>query len=99
MKKTLSLYEFLDEVEKYEDRRGQFSREGLEAIYNYITSIEEDTGEETEFDFIAICCEFAEYKNEKEVLKSYGLETIEELEENTMVIKIDGTERLIVVNY
>jgi hypothetical protein len=100
MKITLSLGEFRDEVYKFEDRREQFSYEGLEALYNYITELEDETGEEIEFDFVALCCDFTEYENLEELQKNYNdIKTMEDLENNTIVIRIEDSERFIIQDF
>jgi hypothetical protein len=100
MKITLSLGEFRDEVYKFEDRREQFSYKGLEALYNYITELEDETGEEIEFDFVALCCDFTEYTDLEELQKNYNdIETMEDLESNTVVIPIENSESFIIQDF
>ena len=100
MKKTLSLGEFRSEVYQFEDRREQFSYKGLEALFNYIEQYEEETGEETEFDFVALCCEFTEYENLKELQEDHkDIETMEELEDKTIVIPIEDTDGFIIQDF
>lgn len=41
-------------------RPDNFSREGLEQLFDYFESYERDTGEEIELDVIAVCCEYSE---------------------------------------
>lgn len=41
-------------------RPNNFSREGLEQLFDYFESYEQDTGEEIELDVIAICCDYVE---------------------------------------
>jgi hypothetical protein len=41
-------------------RPDNFSRDGLWAIYDYLTELEADTGEELELDVIAVCCDYTE---------------------------------------
>ena len=98
MKKTLTIYDFREEVAKYsENYKNQFSYEGLEALFNYLERCEEETGEEMEFDFVAICCDFKEYDNLEEIKQNYNnIETIEDLRNETQVIEIEGTDRLII---
>lgn len=101
MKKTLSLSEFRNEVAYYsEDYKHQFSYKGLEALFNYLEQYEEDTGEETEFDFVALCCEFTEYENIEELKEEYDdIETMEELEDKTIVIPIEDTDGFIIQDF
>ena len=40
MKKTMTLFDFLDEFKKI--RPNNFSRDGLTALYNYLVELEED---------------------------------------------------------
>lgn len=43
------------------DRGDNFTYEGKRALYDYLTSLEDDTGEPVELDVIAFCCEFSEW--------------------------------------
>jgi len=42
-------------------REGNFTLEGLRALFAYLEQAEEDNGREFELDPIALCCQFAEY--------------------------------------
>ena len=59
MKQTVNLQDFRDAFYKM-DRKDEFSREGLEILFNYIVELEQDIGEETELDVVALCCDYAE---------------------------------------
>ena len=59
MKTTVSLYDFREAFRTC-GRADQFSYEGLEVLFDYLERCEEDTGEETELDVIALCCDFRE---------------------------------------
>lgn len=94
MKQTISIHEFRDAFRKA-DRINQFTYEGLEALFDYLEELEEDTGEEMELDVIAICCDFAEYESLQECAEQYGIEgddkeILEELNDNTQVIELDN---------
>ena len=81
-------------------RPDNFSYEGLTALYDYLTELEEDLGEEMELDVIAICCEFTEYENLEEFCNNYsGFNTMEEIEQNTTVIPIPDTDRFIIEDF
>jgi len=83
------------------DRKENFSYEGRKALYEYLTDLEEDTGEQISFDCIAICCEYDEYEDLDELNKAYDEEfkNLEEVGEQTQVIEIPNSERFIIVNY
>jgi len=66
-------------------RSDQFSYQALNELYNYLTMLEEDTGQPIELDVIALCCEFSE-EEVYDVLDNYGLEDIDELEQNTTIV-------------
>jgi hypothetical protein len=68
-------------------RPDNFTNEGLSALYEWLTELEEDTGEPMELDVIAICCDFSE-EPLQDVLDNYRLESLEELQDNTMVIAV-----------
>jgi hypothetical protein len=55
------------------DRGNQFSYEALNLIYEYLESIESDTGEPIELDVIAICCEYSEDDYES-IASSYSID-------------------------
>ncbi len=48
MKQTLDLHDFINKFKNV--RADNFSYEGLTALYGYLTELEEDTGQEFEFD-------------------------------------------------
>ena len=93
MIKTLSIYDFRDAF-KAAGRGEQFSYDGLEVIFDYIESYEQDAGEQTELDIIALCCEWAEDTVEN-IIRNYSIDcddveddeiqnhVIEYLEDNT----------------
>ena len=72
MNKTVNEYEFKRWFEEH--RPNNFSYEGRQALYEMLTSYEEDTGEEIEFDPIAFCCEYSEYEDMEEFWKDYDKE-------------------------
>tara|TARA_R100000008_G_scaffold36232_1_gene20662 strand:+ start:261 stop:560 length:300 start_codon:yes stop_codon:yes gene_type:complete len=97
IKEELTLSYFMDRFNKV--RPKNFSYEGLEALYNYLEQLSEDTGEDIELDVIAICCEYTEYDSLEEVLNDYNLETRQDLEDRTIVIDIPNSKALIVVQF
>ena len=96
MRRTVNVYDFRQAFVDY-DRAENFSYAGLEALFEYLVSLEEDTGEEMELDVIGICCDFSEYENIKEFQENYGDEyqTIEDIEDQTTVIPVDGDRFII----
>jgi hypothetical protein len=95
MKITINFNNFNDELANLSD---QFSYEGTEALYNYLTELEEETGEEIEFDPIALLDDYTEYKNLKAVRSDYPhIKNMDDLKDHTTVIKFDSG--LIVANF
>ena len=76
-----------------------FSYEGAKALFEHLTQYEKDCDKELEFDPIAFRCEYSEYDNLKEVKNDYDVEDLEHLEQNTIVIKVPKSEKLIVQAY
>jgi len=100
MKKTMTLFDFLDEFKKI--RPNNFSRDGLTALYNYLVELEEDMKEDFEFDPIALCCEYTEYENFKDFQTQhdkFDFECIDDIKEVTSIIEIDGSNRFVVENF
>ena len=80
--------------------KNNFSYEGRFALFNYLEELEDDTGDKIEFDPIAFCCEYSEYDNFKKVQENYdGIENLEKLKDNTTVIEIEDSEKLIIQNF
>ena len=86
MYKEINFNNFVNEFEKM-NRGEQFSREGLKELYNYLIELEDSTGDPIELDVIALCCDFSEYDNKKELLKDYNMTSIDELKNHTPVFK------------
>lgn len=98
MKKTMNEFDFVNDFTAI--RPNNFTREALYALFNWIEQLDADTGEETEFDPIAICCDFTEYNSLAEVKEAYDdIETIENLQDKTIVIEVPETDRLIIHNF
>jgi hypothetical protein len=80
--------------------KNNFSYEGLKSLYNYLVDLEEDTGDNIEFDPVAICCEYSEYENIEEIKNNYNdIETIEDLRDHTQVIEISGSDKIIIQDF
>ena len=104
MKTTLTQSNFVDGMNAV--RPDNFSYEGLNALYDYLTQMEEDCGDEyeMEFDPIAICCDFSEFDNLREAFLNYktiddldgvsfedqDMQAREYLHDNTSLIEFNG---------
>ena len=104
MKQTINEYQFRRAFET--TRPNNFSYEGLTALYDYLEQLEEDTGQEIELDVIGLCCDFTEYDSLEDFQKEHYdeeigdcYEDIEEIEDETIVIKIEGTEGFIIQDF
>ena len=91
MKQNVSEYDFIDGFMKI--RPDNFSRNGLQCLYNYLIELEDDIGEELEFDVIALCCDFSEYKDLKEISEAYGRDFMEtdDIRDFTQVIECNNS--------
>ena len=78
---------FIDAFKKV--RPDNFSYEGLKVLFEYYEDLEDSTGEQIEFDVIAICCDYGEYENEQELLNdyNYNYKTIDEIMDQTEVLE------------
>ena len=77
-------------------RPNNFSYEGLQVLFDYLEQYDEDE-KGIELDVISICCDFTECSI-KEALRDYNIESLEELEDNTTVLKVDNNT-IIYQNY
>ena len=95
MKQTINVSEFMDGFSgSYKDN---FSYEGKRALYDYLVQLEEDLGEEIEYDPIALCCDYTEERDISHILEQYdqtnGMtdeEARQWLEDRTTLIEFDG---------
>ena len=97
MKTTVSSYDFVKAFEEL--RPDNFSRPGLNALFEYLEEFEEDTGHEMELDVIAICCDYCEYETALEAATDCFFEpdedaqeaaALEWLQDHTSVITHEG---------
>ena len=80
--------------------KNNFSIEGLSSLYDYLVNLEEELETEFDFDPVAFSCEYSEYENLEEIKKTYDcIENYEDLENNTSIIKIENTDRLIIQDF
>ena len=72
MKTTVNFNDFRDAFRAY-NRLDNFSRQGLEVLFDYLEQWEADAGEELELDVIAICCDFSEDSTDN-IAKDYRID-------------------------
>lgn len=112
MKQTINGHDFINAFRNYgrlttEETTGNFTIDGLRALFDYLEEYEESTGEELQLDVVSLCCDFSEYANYEELIQDYGYRLeredydneeeyrealISELEDNTTVLAIDEGE-------
>ena len=80
MKNTVNSYDFVKAFEEL--RPDNFTRAGLNALFDYLEEYEADTGDEMELDVIALCCDFQEYESALEAAAEYGFEPDEKEDED-----------------
>ena len=96
---TVTRNDFIEWFRKSEERKNQFTYEGLDALFDHLEEYEEGTGEKIKFDPIAICCDYTEYKNIEEYKENYALgNNINEIRELTTVIETKN-KGFIIQNY
>lgn len=83
---------FLDSFS--ETYRHNFSYEGKRALFDYLESYEDETGERVELDTVALCCEYSEHDSALEAAQEYTEDITDEkkareyLEDHTQVIDV-----------
>ena len=95
---TLNQYQFVDKFKAI--RPDNFSYEGLQALFTAIEDCSESMGEDVIFDPIAICCDFTEYANLQAIIDAYDcVNSEEDLHDHTTPIYIEGTDRIIILDF
>ena len=88
--KTIDIYEFRRAFVDY-NRADQFSYEGMDALFDWLEEITEDTDTPYELDVIGLCCQFTEYSDLAEIKQAYNtINTIDDLHDRTNAIVFDG---------
>jgi len=97
MIETLSTYDIADRLLRYSNA---WSRAGAFAMAQHLENMEQDTGEQMEFDAVAIRCDWAEYPSaveayndrtsEDDLSEEDGKKALEWLRDNGQVIEFDG---------
>jgi hypothetical protein len=92
---TLDQWKFVSEFKKI--RPDNFSREALFVLFDFFEEIDPNM----EFDPIAISCDFQEFDNFNDFKSDWGsdIETMEELENHTTVIKIPESEKFVIQQF
>ena len=100
MIETVTRTRFINWFRQSEERKNQYSLEAQESLYEYFENFELDTGEQIEFDPIAICCDWVEYGTLEEYNKEYEpVKNLEKIKELTTVIEIPCTEGFLIHIY
>jgi hypothetical protein len=104
IKLTLNESDFMDLMNKTPGERepdsysNKFSYIGLQLLFEQLSEYEDDTN--YEFDKIAICCEWTEYKNIEAAKKEYCVWLDgAELVENTTVLIDKDSDIVVVQNF
>ena len=84
------------------DYKNLFSYNGLNALYDYFSELEDELCESIEFDLIAIAGEYSELTI-KDLRDNYSINkdinVIEYLQKNTIVIEIENSDSVIIQDY
>tara|TARA_R100000278_G_C5424266_1_gene147750 strand:+ start:301 stop:636 length:336 start_codon:yes stop_codon:yes gene_type:complete len=84
---TLTEHDFIELTNKYSQHKDNFSYAGKKALFEYLQEYEQDTDEQIEFDYIALCCEYTEYETEQDLLQAYQSSSLDNLRDNTEIIE------------
>jgi hypothetical protein len=87
MKQSVNKWTFHDAFKGIQYERN-FSYQGLNVLFDYLESYEQDTDTEIELDVTSLCCDYTEAEIAT-VLADYGYSDIDELRDNTTVIEVD----------
>ena len=94
---TVTEWEFIDGMRKAVD----WDIETMRALFEWLESLEDDTGENIEFDPIQLRCSWMEHDNLKAFNEDFGgeFQTIDELAEHTQVIEVAENNKILVQEF
>ena len=91
MYQHISNHDFWQWLQNSGSYKDNFTYQGSKALIEHLEQCEEDTGEKIQFDPIALCCEFSEYKDLNEIKENYtNIKSMNDLHDHTQVIEFDG---------
>ena len=102
MIETVTRTRFINWFRQSNTYKNQFSFEGQFALYDYFEELELGTGEQLQYDPIAICCDYTEYENIEEYNENYQpVENLDQIRELPTVIEITNPKPkgFIIQNY
>jgi hypothetical protein len=106
MKQHISLYNFRGAFMASDTYKNNFSYEALGALYDYLTELEDCIGEESDFDMVAICCDYSEYYDWADFRNNYSafveselIRNIDDLRDFTTVIPVEGTTGFVIQDF
>jgi hypothetical protein len=70
MKNTLNTWQIADALKR--DENAGWSYEGSKALAEYLDQLDQNTGEDTELDIVAIRCDWSEYETATAAAKNYS---------------------------
>lgn len=70
MYQSITRSQFMDAFNSI--RPGNFTYDGLSALFDYLEDCKYSTGEQLELDVIALCCEYVEYEDLQEMIDQYS---------------------------
>jgi len=69
-------------------------------LFDHLENYEEETGEQVEFDPIALCCDYSEYDSFEDLQLQYpNIEDIDQLRDRTIVIELEEADGLIIQDF
>lgn len=102
----IEAFRTMGRYDRQDGQGGNFTYEALLALFDYLEEIEAGTGEEMHLDPIALCCDFAEYENLAELAGEYDdinaaddERALDYLRDQTTVIEIPGTDRIVIQSF
>ena len=101
MIQTITEYDFINQFKAV--RPDNFSYTALQALFHYLEELEDDIGEQIEFDVIGLCCDYSEFTfDELREYYSFDLKDVKTdvdlfdyLQDRTTVISVDDNTVII----
>ncbi len=80
------------------DDNAGWSYAGARALVEYLENLEDDTGEEMEFDAVALRCDFSEYETALQAAEECGWEPDEDADEDTALEWLNNRTTVVTFN-
>ncbi len=86
MYQSINEYQFRDTLLQSDTYKDNFTYDGLTVLFDYFEELEQSQGQEIQFDYVSIACEFSE-ASPSEIFDAFDIEPMEDDEDHWLAVR------------